>query len=64
MKPFSEETVLRAFAGDNLVFFNQAENLESYLSTFKFKDTNLLMMSSGNFGGLDLISLNLFLINL
>jgi UDP-N-acetylmuramate: L-alanyl-gamma-D-glutamyl-meso-diaminopimelate ligase len=64
MKPFSEETVLRAFAGDNLVFFNQAENLESYLSTFKFKDTNLLMMSSGNFGGLDLISLKKLLNNI
>lgn len=64
MKPFSEETVLSAFAGDNLVFFNQAENLESYLSTFKFKDTNLLMMSSGNFGGLDLISLKKLLNNI
>jgi UDP-N-acetylmuramate: L-alanyl-gamma-D-glutamyl-meso-diaminopimelate ligase len=63
MKPFSEETVLSAFGGKNLVFFNQKENLEGYLSTFKFKDINLLMMSSGNFGGLDLISLKKLLNN-
>jgi len=63
MKPFSEEKVLAAFEGDNLKFFNQPENLESYLSNFKFKDTNLLMMSSGNFGGLDLIALKELLKN-
>ncbi|MDA9555145.1 Mur ligase family protein [Pelobium sp.] len=63
MKPFSEEKVIEAFANKNLKFFNQPEKIKSYLQTFKLKNINLLMMSSGNFGGIDLVTLTKSLIN-
>jgi UDP-N-acetylmuramate: L-alanyl-gamma-D-glutamyl-meso-diaminopimelate ligase len=63
MKPFSKEKVLEAFNNKNLKFFNQPEKIKSYLQTFQFSDTNLLMMSSGNFGGINLVILTKLLIN-
>lgn len=63
MKPFSKEKVLKAFNNKNLKFFNQPEKIKSYLQTFQFSDTNLLMMSSGNFGGINLVILTKLLIN-
>ncbi len=63
MKPFSEEKVIKAFSKENLKFFNHPEKIKSYLQTFNFSKTNLLMMSSGNFGGIDLNKLTKLLIN-
>ena len=54
MKPFSEEDVQDAFANPNLKFFNSANELKTYLLSLNYKDTNLLMMSSGNYAGFDL----------
>ncbi|QPH39772.1 UDP-N-acetylmuramate--L-alanine ligase [Pedobacter endophyticus] len=54
MEPFSEEDVQLAFANPKLKFFNQAEQLKAYLLSLNYKDTNLLMMSSGNYAGFDL----------
>ncbi|MFW0717982.1 UDP-N-acetylmuramate--L-alanine ligase [Pedobacter sp. N23S346] len=54
MKPFSEEDVQQAFANLKLKFFNDAAKLKSYLLSLNYKDTNLLMMSSGNYAGFDL----------
>ena len=62
MKPFSQEKVIDAFLNENLKFFNQPEKIKSYLQTFEFKQLNLLMMSSGNFGGIDLKKLTNLLI--
>lgn len=49
--------VQEAFNDPNLHFYNQITELESYLQSINFKSSNLLLMSSGNFSGLDLIKL-------
>jgi UDP-N-acetylmuramate: L-alanyl-gamma-D-glutamyl-meso-diaminopimelate ligase len=55
--PLDAGDVKRAFNDGNLHFFNQVNELESYLLSINFKNSNLLLMSSGNFSGLDLIKL-------
>jgi len=55
--PFSEIDVQTAFNNHELTFFDNANSLEQYLRGLEFKDTNLLLMSSGNFGGMDLVTL-------
>lgn len=54
MEPFSEEDVQQAFANPKLKFFNDAAKLKAYLLSLNYKNTNLLMMSSGNYAGFDL----------
>jgi UDP-N-acetylmuramate: L-alanyl-gamma-D-glutamyl-meso-diaminopimelate ligase len=49
--------VQEAFNDPNLYFYNQVSELESHLQSINFKSSNLLLMSSGNFSGLDLIKL-------
>ena len=58
MTPYGSETVKTAFERDDLLFFNDPGELLNYLRNFNFLDTNLLMMSSGNFGGIDLKALS------
>jgi UDP-N-acetylmuramate: L-alanyl-gamma-D-glutamyl-meso-diaminopimelate ligase len=55
--PFTAIDVRTAFNDDRLTFFDNANTLEQYLRGLNFKNTNLLLMSSGNFGGMDLIKL-------
>lgn len=57
MEPFTELDVQTAFKDKNIMFFNNSELLASYLLGINFHQTNLLLMSSGNFGGLDLVKL-------
>lgn len=57
IKPFTETDVQTAFRNDKLTFFDNANTLEQYLRGLNFNDTNLLLMSSGNFGGMDLVRL-------
>ncbi|GAA3980186.1 Mur ligase family protein [Pedobacter ginsengiterrae] len=54
MEPFSEGDVQEAFSNPHLKFFNNAAKLKAYLLSQNYKDTNLLMMSSGNYAGFDL----------
>lgn len=54
MEPFSEDDVQNAFQNPKLKFFNDASKLKSYLLSLHYADTNLLMMSSGNYAGFDL----------
>lgn len=54
MEPFSESDVQEAFSNPHLKFFNDAAKLKAYLLSQNYKDTNLLMMSSGNYAGFDL----------
>ncbi|MGY3211116.1 UDP-N-acetylmuramate--L-alanine ligase [Mucilaginibacter sp. HD30] len=56
MEPYPAEIVEKAFAR-NIIFFNQPAALKTYLESIEVLNANLLMMSSGNFGGLDLIEL-------
>lgn len=55
--PFSKNDVQTAFKSVDLHFFNNVVSLENYISGINFYRKNLLLMSSGNFGGLDLMKL-------
>ncbi len=64
MQAFTEEEILNAFKSKELKFYNQPEKIKAYLLTFQLRDVNLLLMSSGNFGGIDLVTLaNKLLLN-
>jgi len=57
MEPYPAEVVKDAFAKNNLTFFNDPQLLAEQLESTKLHNANLLMMSSGNFGGIDLMEL-------
>jgi UDP-N-acetylmuramate: L-alanyl-gamma-D-glutamyl-meso-diaminopimelate ligase len=57
VEPFSRDDVQTAFNSNEILFFNNSALLEDYLLNINFYRTNLLLMSSGNFGGMDLTKL-------
>ncbi|MCC8409216.1 Mur ligase domain-containing protein [Mucilaginibacter sp. UR6-1] len=57
MEPYSEQDVKSAFARQDLIFFNEPQQLLKYLQDINIINANLLLMSSGNFGGIDLVAL-------
>ncbi|TKC01471.1 UDP-N-acetylmuramate--L-alanine ligase [Pedobacter cryotolerans] len=59
MDPLSKLDVQTSFGDERILFFNEATALLSYLKGLNFDHTNLLMMSSGDFGGMDLNNLAL-----
>ena len=59
LEPYEESEVKRAFDNDKLIFFNNSEILVEFLSCINYKSKNLLLMSSGDFGGIDLHALAL-----
>lgn len=54
MPAISEEEVKNFFNREDLLVFQKTEDLESYLTSLNWDERNLLLMSSGTFGGLDL----------
>lgn len=54
LEPLTEADIRSAFANPNITVFSDKAKLEEFLSGQQWKNKNLLMMSSGNFGGLDL----------
>ncbi len=50
----SNKEVKKAFSNNNLIIFNSIEILKDYLIKQNWKNTNLLLMSSGNFSGLEI----------
>lgn len=54
MQPLTEQDIKLAFEDDSLLYFDNAEKLETYLKSLNYQSTNLLMMSSGTYAGLDL----------
>jgi UDP-N-acetylmuramate: L-alanyl-gamma-D-glutamyl-meso-diaminopimelate ligase len=54
MQPLTERDIKDAFEDDSLLYFDNAEQLEAYLKSLNYQSTNLLMMSSGTYAGLDL----------
>jgi UDP-N-acetylmuramate: L-alanyl-gamma-D-glutamyl-meso-diaminopimelate ligase len=54
LSPFSEEDVKHAFGKEGLNVFTKSEDLVNSLNDLNYKNTVLLLMSSGPFGGLDL----------
>lgn len=49
-----EATLRTAFQREDLILFTEIEKLKSFLENQEYKDTNLLLMSSGNYDDMDL----------
>lgn len=54
LEPLDEVFIKQAFNHPALVVFDDTEKLRAYLTGIDWKNKNLLFMSSGNFGGLDI----------
>ena len=50
------EQVLTAFGGDNLQVYTDTNKLQQQLKEINYTDKNLLLMTSGNFSGVDLMA--------
>lgn len=61
LKAISKEQILTAFDNDDLVVMTDPETFKKWLYTHNLKDSALLLMSSGNYGGLDLEELKLLI---
>lgn len=53
LKEVSEEQIAKAFQRDDLVIYTDPKAFKEYLFNKDLSDTALLLMSSGNYGGLD-----------
>ena len=53
LKPITEEQVKNAFGGNNIRVVTNSDKLQEELLKINFENKNLLMMSSGNFDGID-----------
>ena len=51
---FSTDDVGKAFGRDDIQVFNESEALSQLIKSIKWENANILMMSSGNFDGIDL----------
>ncbi len=54
MQPLTKQDIKQAFEDDKLLYFDNQQELLAYLTSLNYKQTNLLMMSSGTYAGLDL----------
>ncbi len=54
LDPISHEQIAHAFQREDLIVFTEPKAFKDYLISRDYKDTSLLLMSSGNYGGLDL----------
>lgn len=63
MEPYDASVVKAAFDNANLLFFDQPQQLAAYLDEQELAGKNLLLMSSGNFGGLNLNELSTKFLN-
>jgi UDP-N-acetylmuramate: L-alanyl-gamma-D-glutamyl-meso-diaminopimelate ligase len=50
------QKVIEGFGKEGLAVFNNREELESWLNSFHYIDANLLLMSSGNYDGADMLT--------
>lgn len=53
----TEEEIKQAFGNSSLQLFSDSSKLEEFLTSQQWNNKNLLMMSSGNFGGINLTKL-------
>ena len=53
LKPITKEEIKSAFANDSIIVYESSTEMMAYLMEQDFSNTVLLMMSSGNFDGLD-----------
>jgi len=64
LKKISVEQVKQAFNSDNVKVYTDTKELQKDLLAINFKDKNLLLMSSGNFHGIDFKSFSKKIIEL
>jgi UDP-N-acetylmuramate: L-alanyl-gamma-D-glutamyl-meso-diaminopimelate ligase len=57
LEPITESEIKNAFTNQSVNVFDDAKKLEDFLLQQSWKNKNLLMMSSGNFGGINLKAL-------
>lgn len=57
LPPFEKSDVEKAFDQDNLTVFTESAALVTHLKSHQWQNTNLLIMTSGNFSGVDLAAL-------
>lgn len=57
LEPFNKDDIKEAFGQDNLIVLDNKEELQDFLLKIDNNEVNLLLMSSGNFDGLDMNSL-------
>jgi UDP-N-acetylmuramate: L-alanyl-gamma-D-glutamyl-meso-diaminopimelate ligase len=57
LPPLSKSLVEEAFANQRLLVFADKDELLNHFSSISWKNTNLLLMSSGSFSGIDVTSL-------
>ncbi len=53
LAPVSKQQILAAFNREDLIVFTAPKDFRNFLFQQDFKNTNVLLMSSGNYGGLD-----------
>jgi UDP-N-acetylmuramate: L-alanyl-gamma-D-glutamyl-meso-diaminopimelate ligase len=58
LEPLSPADIHSAFANQQIRVFEDAEKMQDFLLSQKWRNKNLLMMSSGNFGGINLATLS------
>lgn len=58
LEALTENDVKSAFANQNIRVFDNSEQLQKFILEQNWKNKNLLMMSSGNFGGIDISKLS------
>jgi UDP-N-acetylmuramate: L-alanyl-gamma-D-glutamyl-meso-diaminopimelate ligase len=63
LPPINTEDVMEGFGNPGLKVFTNPASLEQFIRDTSMHQTNLLMMSSGNFGGIDLKKLAKELVN-
>jgi UDP-N-acetylmuramate: L-alanyl-gamma-D-glutamyl-meso-diaminopimelate ligase len=56
LPPLTEETVKAGFGKAGLAVLHEKEELQAWLTQQSYKNANLLLMSSGNYDGLDIIT--------
>jgi len=54
LQPITKEQIEKSFNRNDLIIFTQPKLFEDYLYSLNLKNTVLLLMSSGNYGGLDI----------
>jgi len=57
LEPITNEQIHNAFNREDLLIFTDSEELEKYLKSLAWRNQNLLMMSSGNFNGINFTEL-------